>query len=223
VCVRLSTPGTAELCLILTAPSYSHSRLSNPLYTNRLLRSESGAVIVSPDSVLSHRTAPVASTPDEKTRPEVREASDSNPSPCSWISHTIPLLCTPLFFEVSCLVISACAIIATVVVLKLYDGLPIPEWSSEEGTGLTLNAMFSQLSTLSRSCLVIPLDEALGQLMWLVFTKQEGRRLAEAKLYNAASRGRLTSALMLIVRKRGRWAHLRICRLLGGADRDIGC
>ncbi|KAF8245682.1 hypothetical protein K440DRAFT_633323 [Wilcoxina mikolae CBS 423.85] len=96
----------------------------------------------------------------------------------------------------------------------IYSGLPIPDWSSEEGTGLTLNAMFSLLSTLSRSCLVIPLDEALGQLMWLVFTKEQGRRLAEAKLYNAASRGRLTSALKLILRKRGRGITSLGCGLM---------
>lgn len=48
---------------------------------------------------------------------------------------------------------------------------------------------------------MIPLDEALGQLMWLSFAKKS-RMLSEVELFNQASRGPW-GAMVLIWKRRG--------------------
>lgn len=91
--------------------------------------------------------------------------------------------------------VSFLAIAATAVVLILFDGQPIPDWSLG-AKGVSVNAILSLLSTLSRASLLIPIDECMGQLMWLWFASKE-RRLADLEIYNQASRGPLGAAKLL--------------------------
>jgi hypothetical protein len=93
------------------------------------------------------------------------------------------------------IVVSFLAIAATSVVLVIFDGKPIPAWSWTS-TGISVNAILSLLSTLSRASLLIPIDECMGQLMWLWFASRE-RRLADLELFNQASRGPLGAAKLL--------------------------
>jgi len=102
------------------------------------------------------------------------------------------------WFEMLSLVASAVAIVVTAALLKIFEGKEIPGWATARN-GLSLNSIFSLLSTLSRSSMLIPLDDALGQLMWLAFADGP-KRLADAELYNQAGRGPL-GALRLMWRR----------------------
>ncbi|KAF8539490.1 hypothetical protein BDD12DRAFT_882266 [Trichophaea hybrida] len=108
-------------------------------------------------------------------------------------------------FEILSLIVSGTAILVTAALLKHFENKDIPIWATTRN-GLSLNAIFSVLSTLSRSSMLIPLDDALGQLMWLAYAKKP-RRLAETELYNQASRGPL-GAVKLLWRRRFSLASL---------------
>jgi len=91
------------------------------------------------------------------------------------------------WFEFASLMSSAVAIGTTVAVLFYFDGKTIPHWATA-GSGLSLNSILSVFSTMSRACLLVPIDQSIGQLYWLAVA-HSGRHLSEAELYNEASRG----------------------------------
>ncbi|CAZ81096.1 unnamed protein product [Tuber melanosporum] len=122
------------------------------------------------------------------------------------------------------ILVSFLAIVASTIVLLLFDDRAIPAWSWSSG-GISVNAILSLLSTLSRASLLVPIDECMGQLMWLWFSKRE-RRLADVEVYNQASRGPL-GALKLCWRQKG-WglgclgALLMVCSMgLGVAQQQL--
>ncbi|CUS07400.1 unnamed protein product [Tuber aestivum] len=122
------------------------------------------------------------------------------------------------------ILISFLAIVASTIVLLLFNDKAIPAWSWSS-SGISVNAILSLLSTLSRASLLVPIDECMGQLMWLWFSKRE-RRLADVEVYNQASRGPL-GALKLCWRQKG-WglgclgAILMVCSMgLGVAQQQL--
>ena len=104
------------------------------------------------------------------------------------------------WFEFLSLVTSAAAIVATFAILRLFDRKPIPHWATA-GSGLSLNSILSVFSTMSRASLLVPIDRSIGQLYWLAIARR-GRRLAEAEMYNQASRGP-HGAIRLLWKRRG--------------------
>lgn len=103
-------------------------------------------------------------------------------------------------WEWMALVVSLIAVIASAATLMVFDGKPIPKWSWRSN-GVTVNAILSVLSALSRSSLLMPIDECMGQLMWLRFATRE-QRLADVAVFSAAAKGP-GGALKLIWRQRG--------------------
>ncbi|KAI5786594.1 hypothetical protein FPQ18DRAFT_404546 [Pyronema domesticum] len=90
-------------------------------------------------------------------------------------------------WEILSLVVSGLAIIATGIFCFIIGGTNQPAWSTSV-YGLSLNAILSTFSLASKSGILFPLDEALGQLMWLAYA--DGKwPLADTELYNHASRG----------------------------------
>lgn len=96
--------------------------------------------------------------------------------------------------------VSLIAVIASAATLMVFDGKPIPKWSWRSN-GISVNAILSLLSALSRSSLLMPIDECMGQLMWLRFATRE-QRLADIGVYAGAAKGP-GGALRLIWRQRG--------------------
>lgn len=103
------------------------------------------------------------------------------------------------WFEWLCLLGSGVGFALTGFLLRYLHNAPIPQWASA-GSGLSLNSILSVLSTMSRTSLLVPLDNALGQLMWLAFAHR-ARALADAELFNEAARGPW-GAFMLMWRAR---------------------
>lgn len=102
--------------------------------------------------------------------------------------------------ELACLLISLLAILANIFLLYCFDGEPITKWSWDKN-GISLNSVLSLLSALSRGSLLVPLDEAMGQLMWLAFAERE-RGLDWVEVYNYAVKGP-GGAFQMLWRKKG--------------------
>lgn len=94
--------------------------------------------------------------------------------------------------------LSIAILIALVVLLSQYDEKPLPQWS----LGLTLNTLTAVLTTLCRSCTVIPIAEGLSQLKWNWFATSE-RPIRDLYAFDQASRGPWGS-LRLIAKMWGR-------------------
>jgi hypothetical protein len=103
-------------------------------------------------------------------------------------------------WEWTALIVSFLAVTASAITLRIFDGRPIPQWSWHS-KGISVNSLLSLLSTLSRASLLMPIDECMGQLMWLRFAAQQ-HRLADVRMYSEATRGPL-GALKLMWRQKG--------------------
>jgi hypothetical protein len=95
--------------------------------------------------------------------------------------------------EIAWVVFSVLMLIALVVVLKRFDGVPMPRWSA----GVTLNTVIALLSTLARSAFIIPCIESVSQLKWVWFRRE--RPLGDLQVFDEASRGPWGSIKLLFV------------------------
>jgi hypothetical protein len=103
-------------------------------------------------------------------------------------------------FELFAWAICASGLIAIAIILRLYQGKPMPTWSHEDKRtgikfGLTINAVISLFGTLVKSTLLIPVVAGLHQLKWLWF--QEERPLAHMKMFEGAGKGPLGSLILM--------------------------
>jgi hypothetical protein len=97
-------------------------------------------------------------------------------------------------YETLSLIASIAAVVAIVVVLCYFDGKPVPDWP----VGITLNALVSVLSTISKAAMIAAVASCISQLKWMWFG--QSRPLRDFELFDDASRGPW-GALQLIVRK----------------------
>lgn len=93
--------------------------------------------------------------------------------------------------EISSLLASwACQIWLVVILLHRKDR-PLDTWAQK----VSLNAMVSALSTISKALLLEPVGASIGQLKWLHL--RHPRRMCDFELFDQASRGPLGSAYLL--------------------------
>lgn len=85
--------------------------------------------------------------------------------------------------ELAGVVVSAGLLATMLALLSVYDHHPQPSWPH-----ISLNAVISTLSTLSKASLIFSLGESLGQLKWVWFSQQK-RPLLHLRLFDSASRG----------------------------------
>jgi hypothetical protein len=101
----------------------------------------------------------------------------------SWIRR---ILLDSWVCEWAAICFSIVCLIALAFVVSLYRGGPIPKL----GSGLTLNAIISVLSTASRASLVFVVSATIGQLKWC-WLKNSGRKIHDVQTMDDASRGPL--------------------------------
>ncbi|KAI0858274.1 hypothetical protein F4860DRAFT_517004 [Xylaria cubensis] len=87
-------------------------------------------------------------------------------------------------FEIGALLISAATLGGIIVTLTLHADRPLPQWPF----GITLNALVSTLSTISKSALLMALGAAIGQRKWIRLSRGENP-LSDLEVYDEASRG----------------------------------
>ncbi len=115
-------------------------------------------------------------------------------SPKLWLSDTWA-------FEFLALVLSILALIAIVILLRIYYGRP--QFSFH---GVTLNAVIAVLAACVRIGFAIPVSEGLAQWKWLWFASKT-RPLGDFDTLDDASRGSRGSLLLLWETKSRSVAH----------------
>lgn len=98
--------------------------------------------------------------------------------------------------EIGSMMLGTICIVAIAIMLLRLDGMEMPQWH----LGITIDAILSVLAGLSKSCLLMPTAEALGQLKWPF--GQEDRKAIDIDRIDRATRGTWGSVLLL-TRARG--------------------
>jgi hypothetical protein len=87
--------------------------------------------------------------------------------------------------------------IATIVVLRVLDGRPLPNTR----IGITPNAIIGLLATFTELLLIVPVNSAVGQLKWLRALQK--KPMDDFRTIDEASRGPWGSLLLLTRRTGG--------------------
>lgn len=108
-------------------------------------------------------------------------------------------------WELAMSLLSACAIIALVIVLAVEDGNEYRKWGP-----LTLNAVNTILTTVAGSALTAFVGSALSQNMWNAFAQRHNgkgafvsRPAGDLRAFDNASRGPMGSLILLTNRRVG--------------------
>lgn len=95
--------------------------------------------------------------------------------------------------------VSAACMAGIAIVLFVYRNKRLPKWP----LGITLNAYISVLAKIASAGLLLPVSEALGQLKWSWFSKENSKKMWDFEIFDSASRGAWGS-LLLLVRTKGK-------------------
>jgi hypothetical protein len=99
--------------------------------------------------------------------------------------------------EVGSMVLGTVCVVAIAGMLLRVDGREMPRWQ----LGFTIDLILSLLAGFSKSCLLMPTAEALGQLKWSLDKTDESRAI-EMERIDRATRGKWGS-MTLLIRSRG--------------------
>ena len=91
-------------------------------------------------------------------------------------------------FEVLCMLVGIAAVITLCVILRRYDGNPVPQSNTVFGANVTLNTLVSILSTLAKAAFLCAVSECISQLKWSWYSKRQ-RPLQDLAVFDEASRG----------------------------------
>lgn len=98
-------------------------------------------------------------------------------------------------WEVASLILSVFALVAMATLLIVYQGRALNDWPYRS---ITINAVISLLSLVSKASLLLAVTQALGQAKWLLISQTPGRRnqvnrpahkLVDVQIFDDASRG----------------------------------
>lgn len=125
------------------------------------------------------------------------DASRTKPSRSSFLRWWFP--------EILASIISIASLLATVIVLRHYDGLGLNDLNLPNS--LTLNGIIAAIATLNRVALMVPVGSAMSQEVWLWFSSVAHKdtcrsRFLDLNLSDAASRGAWGSLVFLFVARR---------------------
>ncbi|KAJ0161694.1 hypothetical protein CTA2_5795 [Colletotrichum tanaceti] len=87
-------------------------------------------------------------------------------------------------FEILALVISTVCLLGIVTTLLLHGNRPLPQWPFS----ISINALISALSTVSRSTLAVAVSAAISQRQWIRLD-EDSHPLADLEIHDSASRG----------------------------------
>lgn len=94
--------------------------------------------------------------------------------------------------ELSFWLISATVLGAICIILRKYEGRPLPEWP----WNITLNAFISVMAAILKFALLVPLTASLGQLKWCQYKRP--RPLSDMQALDNASRGPFGALVWLL-------------------------
>lgn len=86
-------------------------------------------------------------------------------------------------WELSAMLSSLISLVAIVLVLRLHEGRPVPDWPFS----ITINSMISIFATIMSATMLVPIAESISQAKWQWF--QQHHALKDMEVYDQASRG----------------------------------
>lgn len=98
--------------------------------------------------------------------------------------------------ELLAILLSCILVVVLAVVLKSYDGQPVPSFGTWFNTGITLGTLVSLLTTLAVAADLSVVQQCISQLKWLRYFNSS-RPLSDVDTYDGASRGFTGSAKLL--------------------------
>jgi hypothetical protein len=115
-------------------------------------------------------------------------SKNSDSKTATFIHFTKPRSCMRWLYwwgwEVGGCIGSFAAFLAVVGLLRSFDGKPQPEWPY----GITLNSAVAWLTTIGKSCLLVPAAACISQCLWINYSRN-AHDLVTIASYDAASRG----------------------------------
>ena len=99
--------------------------------------------------------------------------------------------------EIGSMFLGSICMMVIAIMLRKVDGQEVPRWQ----LGATIDAILSLLSGFSKSCLLMPTAEALGQAKWAL-GKHGPKRAVDIERIDRATRGSWGS-IALLIRSRG--------------------
>lgn len=99
-------------------------------------------------------------------------------------------------FEVFAAILGMVLIIVLCVILRDYNGKPVPSLGSVLNTDVTLNFVVSLLLGFAVPALMLPVAECINQLKWIWFSSAD-RPLEDLDTFDQSSRGTLGGGAFL--------------------------
>lgn len=99
--------------------------------------------------------------------------------------------------EIISFVFGLLLVVALCVILKTYDGKPVPSFGSVFSKSITLNTIVSILTNLAIPSFVFPVSECISQMKWMWYLR-DGSTLMDMDTFDAASRGTIGGLNFLI-------------------------
>lgn len=94
-------------------------------------------------------------------------------------------------WELCSLLCSVISLVAIVLVLRLHEGRPLPQWPFS----ITINSLVSVFATIFSATISVPVAEGISQAKWQWF--QQYHTLEDIEVYDRASRGPWGAVKML--------------------------
>lgn len=100
----------------------------------------------------------------------------------------------------SSLAMSILAVIAIVIVLRKFDGQPLPNWPYH----INLNSFLALFTTIATTGMLVPVVESIAQLKWIWYLPKQ-RPLSDFQMYDEAYQGGVVGGVKLLKTLKGRF------------------
>lgn len=138
------------------------------------------------------------SDPDEP--PIKKYMQDSKPSP----NKTARISCLRWWLpELFASLLAVASLVSLAIFVRQYHGRSLQELKVDLPSWLTFNTLIATLSALTRVALMVPIESAMSQKVWLWLSESRSAskrrgQLRDLELSDAASRGSWGSLLLLL-------------------------
>ena len=147
------------------------------------------------------RAAVPESHTDQDEHANTSSSSHHNPiltntkSPsASWSSLFTRAFTSSWGFEFLCWLLAAASLVVIIIVLAIFNGVPLANWHSS----ITLNTLVNVLSTIGQIAILVPVAESISQLKWLWYRRS--RAIGDMEAFDEASRGPISSIWLVLKR-----------------------
>ncbi|EKG10176.1 hypothetical protein MPH_12776 [Macrophomina phaseolina MS6] len=142
-------------------------------------------------SSISERSVTASRPATHKT--EQAQSRPSNVKGQRQLSNWISLCNRWWYWELACMFLGTCCIVAVIIILATVNGIALDSWKFP----IQPNSLISVFITVGKSALLLPVAECISQAKWIQF-KNAPHPLVKLQEYDEASRGPWGSLQLLL-------------------------